>query len=956
MVTRLLPTIFSEACQFERIGNCKVLKFQDIIEELFHCFSHDSVDRIIWNLSMSAERWQMEEQLFLDAINYRDHDERLKFLQRRCHGEPELQKRVNSLLEAYDLGEHHSKTPVAEHHIERLMSIPANADTDDVSIREFLEPSDKPNSLGKLGRYEIQEVIGYGAMGIVLGGRDPRLDRAIAVKMMAPSLAVDGTARERFVREARIAASLKSDNIVTIYDIESSGRLPYMVMERIYGESLADLVEKNGPAPVAEAVNLSLQIARALSHAHRMNVVHRDIKPSNILIEKPAGRVKITDFGLARSQDDLSLTRTGHVAGTPLFMSPEQTRGRAVDSRSDLFSLGCTMYMMCTGQTPFSGDSSYTAMREICEKPPQPINEINPDMPDWLVTIVSSLLEKQPDDRLKSADRLVAVLSRCQRRLRKGKKIEVVNYKSQSTDPEVVEIKFSKKLNKPTDDSPDESFPTTNQATGSQIPPVVPIRIATPATPKKRRRRRQKTMAVFHFGGMVVFGFLGLLVGSLILHRFLGVDVRSIVFPPEPVNVAMPTDGVNKLEDRDNHPVKRSPRIAQKESVSTKDPKPETKPASNEVASDRSGKKIIPNAEIRSEESKPQLPVFPIPRVGERLVPKGDVPKVTPAVVSPKPIVRLAIPAQPLDDEVIAVLQEYFQGDLDNVESRKGVEKLLALNELARKVFMIHDDESQISIDPELRYAVFCEATRLAVAGGDPDLTFEIVGKFAEQFEIDDLNIRSSAVHAWSDQLAKYFSGDELREKRQELFEIVRPLARRADREHYFARAAELYQLAIKLAADDADIIELRKQNEASMTKADRHQKMLERSGEVLAEEDPEKCLELGKYWCFELGDWATGLAHLAHCSDETMKTAAQLDLQGAESPEGFANIADHWWDLSEQVDENFKNQVLSRAGYWYENAKPGSWGPLRKKIDLRLEKIESSSIPKDGAANTAET
>ena len=225
-------------------------------------------------------------------------------------------------------------------------------------------------------------------MGIVLKAFDEQLHRIVAIKAMTPSLAASGTGRQRFVREAQAAAAVNHDNVVDIYAVEEAGPVPYLVMEYVAGISLEDKLKQQGPLELKEILRIGLQTADGLAAAHRQGLVHRDVKPANILLENGVGRVKITDFGLARAADDVSVTQTGVIAGTPAYMSPEQARGDAVDHRSDLFSLGSVLYALCAGRTPFRGSTSLGVLKQVCEEQPHPIRDLNPDIPEWLCAII----------------------------------------------------------------------------------------------------------------------------------------------------------------------------------------------------------------------------------------------------------------------------------------------------------------------------------------------------------------------------------------------------------------------------------------------------------------------------------------------------------------------------------------------------------------------------------------
>jgi uncharacterized protein (TIGR03067 family) len=273
---------------------------------------------------------------------------------------------------------------------------------DDTSL-SFLGPAEKPGHLGRLSHYEILEVIGRGAFGVVLKAFDPKLHRVVAIKVLAPSLATSASARRRFEREAKSAAAVSHDHVVAIYAVEDASDPPYLVMYYVDGQSLQQRVDRDGPMELKEILRISLQAARGLAAAHSQGLVHRDIKPANILLENGVERVKLTDFGLARAADDASLTQSGVIAGTPQFMSPEQAGGHTVDHRSDLFSLGSVLYFMCTGRPPFRASTTMGVLKRVCEEQTRPIRDINPEIPEWLCNIIAKLHAKEPADRFQSA-------------------------------------------------------------------------------------------------------------------------------------------------------------------------------------------------------------------------------------------------------------------------------------------------------------------------------------------------------------------------------------------------------------------------------------------------------------------------------------------------------------------------------------------------------------------------
>src|SRR5207302_7906007 len=191
--------------------------------------------------------------------------------------------------------------------------------------------------------------------------------------VMAAQLATNATARKRFTREAQAAAAVSHDHIVTIHAVEEANGLPYLVMQYIAGMSLQERLDKGGSLQLHEILRIGMQTAAGLAAAHSQGLVHRDIKPANILLENGVERVKVADFGLARAATEASLTQSGVVAGTPQYMSPEQAEGKAIDQRTDLFSLGSVMYAMCTGRAPFRASGSLAVLKRVCEEVPTPI-------------------------------------------------------------------------------------------------------------------------------------------------------------------------------------------------------------------------------------------------------------------------------------------------------------------------------------------------------------------------------------------------------------------------------------------------------------------------------------------------------------------------------------------------------------------------------------------------------
>ena len=275
---------------------------------------------------------------------------------------------------------------------------------------EFLEPSPKPGSFGRLGHHEVLEVLGRGGFGIVVRAFDETLHRMVAIKVLSPQLASTSPARKRFLREARASARVRHGNVVQIYAVEERP-LPYLVMEYIPGQTLQQRLDQTGPLEVPDVLRIGGQIARGLAAAHEQGLIHRDIKPGNILLESGIEQnVKITDFGLARAADDASLSQSGVIAGTPLYMAPEQAKGEPPDPRADLFSLGSVLYTMASGRPPFRAATALAVLKRVAEDTPRPIRQIIPEVPQWLCDLIARLHAKDPARRFQSAAEVAALL------------------------------------------------------------------------------------------------------------------------------------------------------------------------------------------------------------------------------------------------------------------------------------------------------------------------------------------------------------------------------------------------------------------------------------------------------------------------------------------------------------------------------------------------------------------
>ncbi len=335
---------------------------------------------------------QTAEQLFEAALDL-PPDERTAFLDRACVGAPQVRQAVEQLLaEDQRLGSFLDQSPLAASPgYQRAVESPAG-----------------PGS--KLGRYTIIETLGAGGMGVVYRGFDTQLERDVAIKVLAPGLLLGEEAHQRFRREALVLAKLSHPRIAAVYDVGQQDGMDYIVMECVPGESLATRI-KSGPFTLREATAIVSQIAEGLEEAHEHGVIHRDLKPANVMIT-PRGQVKVLDFGIAKllAQQDsdtvATLLETRGIVGTPLYMSPEQVLGEALDIRTDLWNVGVIYYELLSGKAPFRAEGNFSIARAITDGAPVPVRQLRPELPAAAGSIVGRALEKDREKRYQAASEI----------------------------------------------------------------------------------------------------------------------------------------------------------------------------------------------------------------------------------------------------------------------------------------------------------------------------------------------------------------------------------------------------------------------------------------------------------------------------------------------------------------------------------------------------------------------
>jgi serine/threonine protein kinase len=279
----------------------------------------------------------------------------------------------------------------------------------------FLAAAKGPGEIGRLAHYRVLKLLGQGGMGLVFEAEDSRLHRRVALKVMLPKLVGDAESRARFILEAR-AAAIQHPRLVTVFEIGEIHDIPFLAMELLQGESLESRLRRQpGPYAVPVIVKVGRQIAEGLEAVHGFGFIHRDIKPSNIWLQAGTDEVRLLDFGLARAaRADAPLTQPGVIVGTPGFLAPEQAAGKAVEARSDLFSLGAVLYLLSTGTMPFEGSDVLASLNALAISHPRPAFELNRDLPEALCHLITRLLSKQPALRPLSAREVIDILEAMQ--------------------------------------------------------------------------------------------------------------------------------------------------------------------------------------------------------------------------------------------------------------------------------------------------------------------------------------------------------------------------------------------------------------------------------------------------------------------------------------------------------------------------------------------------------------
>jgi serine/threonine protein kinase len=359
-------------------------------------------------------------------------------------------------------------------------------------------------------RYEIVEKLGEGGMAIVYKARCRILNRFVSVKILKKEYSSDAEFLKKFKREATAVASLSDNNIVNVYDVGSDGDINYIVMEYVQGKSLKEILNEKGKLTTDQVLAIGIQIGKALEHAHKNNIVHRDIKPHNVLLTAD-GVVKVTDFGIAKSSDSVTITNSSKVLGSAHYFSPEQAKGNVVDNRTDIYSLGIVLYELITGRVPFDAESPVSVALKHIQEPVVPPNHLNENIPDALNKLIMKAIEKEPFKRYQNVTDMVADMKAIQQ----NKDLRIVAGDFGQDETRVLDVKeINSKLNQGT----------------SPVPVQAPLEKRSEKNKSSKNKNKKKIMVA---AILAILAVVGAVSGYFAFNKLAGnmaeVEVPAII-------------------------------------------------------------------------------------------------------------------------------------------------------------------------------------------------------------------------------------------------------------------------------------------------------------------------------------------------------------------------------------------------------------------------------------------
>jgi formylglycine-generating enzyme required for sulfatase activity/serine/threonine protein kinase len=773
-----------------------------------------------------------------------------------------------------------------------------------------------------LGEYVIREPLGEGGMGVVFKAYHRRMRRVVAVKLPSAETLKSREARHRFIHEVRAAAKLTHPNIVAAYDAREDNGISYLVMEYVDGQNLAQIVKELGRMPVIQAVQCILQSARGLQYAHAHGVIHRDIKPANLLVDSE-GTVKILDMGLSRVEQVAGvndptcsepLTRSGQLLGTCQYMAPEQGQDmRAVDQRSDIYALGCTLFHLLTGKPPFMRPTTIEVVLAHRNDPAPSLCKVRDDVPLALDEIFQKMVAKRPDDRYQSTEELIVDLEDIGR--------VPGDFSTDSRFSSFIrEVTQNAEAHAHSSEQPD----TLSLSHGR-------LRAIGGSGVWGKVSRKRAILSAAGVGVVVLLVGLGWWLASS-SGRPASTPRTPLAAGPSPVapkEIPSPFEGVRPIETPEQSMQRKSTAESASKPKSS-DPTPVVTPKTD------TPKANSPETQSPKTAAKPVSPPVsaPAPPAVEHHAQIPPAPVVGPAAPAAEmPKAKHAVPAEAIQKDLRRQLAEAY--DLDRV--RSSAEKLKLIKDL--------QDLAGKSKSEAEQYVLLHRAMDLASEAGDASLMLAIADRLAVDFDIQALAFKEEQLGRFAEEATDLSRVRSTIKASRELQEE----AIRAERyDMAVSLATKAYRLGQKTFARDYRKETLDRKVE--LEKLQQRWQKIEESLAVIKQtpDDPTANLAVGRWYSVKRGDWDKGLPYLARSGDTHWQPLAKQEVQHLPTqPDDQVKLADGWWDLAQSLPPKDKPDVLVRSGAWYREALPNLASAIAKtKVEKRLAEIAKLDRP----------
>jgi serine/threonine protein kinase len=768
-----------------------------------------------------------------------------------------------------------------------------------------------------LGNYLILDKLGAGGMGQVFRARHRRMDRVVALKLLSKKLLDSPDAVVRFQREVKAAARLTHPNIVTAYDADEAGGMHFLVMEYVEGADLAAVVKKQGILPVNDALDLVLQAARGLEHAHDLGVVHRDIKPSNLLLDKK-GTVKILDMGLARMADPLAdpragpsadLTHTGSIMGTIDYMAPEQAMdSRQADARSDLYSLGCVLHYLLTGRPPYGGDTVMKRLTAHQQTAIPLLSKLRPDISPAVEQLFARLVAKSPDARFQTAKELAAAIE---------------TLRKEPTVARPVPVAAAPILVQP--------LAVSIATATSGVRNAESIRL--PGFQASSSKGRKKKSANLPLAAAVVVLLLTAGGGAWVMFGSKPQPTAQAERPSLPETDQPPATEAVAAPASTEQPNRSTAVTANEESsapqpveaMPAKEPSATVGPLVSPVASEPALPAVASTAaEVTSTPPRPNaVPTVPVVAAHS----PASV-ATAPAALAAEGDGRLPVPSAEAQRASLAMIKDLYKEDY--AQAKQPEAKAI----LAQKLL---DASAQAEDDATAWYVVVHEASEMAVDAADPELVERAIDMLSRRFAVAPLDVLASA-------LTEMAAHPHPAEANHSIAEAALARVDEAQAAEDFEDAKRFADVAAVTArkAKDPALAKLAVEAGKSLAVARQQWNAWQKAQETLAEnaDDPVANLAAGRYLCFVRGDWEQGITHLAKGSDGPLRDLAVENLKPADEPDVQVDRGDAWFAAAEKSKTKDKADLRAGAAYWYTRAEPGLSGLSKARVEKRLAEL----------------